>query len=305
MPSVPTGLSGAAAVSLVQSYSNEPQIPDNGVVLGFLNRGVEEVERRIGGIRLWRGYPTIANQTVVVLDHDVQDIVSANFSMGNANSQNTGSASPFAQGVLVYPMMQMEQAQFMDAAAGFPAVGFGPPQAYLIFQDAGMAPGQMLPAPPIPQLAIVPDTGIFLVWNVGFWNQAYWAGTEVAETVEVVNTYTDAQGETTPSLPADATLMLAQAVQNQSPPGFGDADGYNVYAGTRRRPVLQTERPGSDSARPAVHDSAAVWHGRRSASDGEHDRRAERGRVAFDAVVPGRDDWPGEYLLPRPSAALG
>lgn len=240
----PTGYSGAAALAQIRAYANEQQLPPDQTILNFLNKGVEETVRRFGGIRLWAGYPTVVNQTTVQLGNDVMDIVSANFSIGNANSQNNGSASPFAQGTLVYPMTQLEQAAFMDAAAGFPAVGFGPPQAFFIYQDEGLAPSQALPAPAAPQLSAVPDTGIFLEWNVTNWNQGDWFAQQFSGDVEVVITYTDPQGETTVSPVADISLQLGFAAQVASPEGIGDADGYNVYAGDPGGPYfLQNTTP--------------------------------------------------------------
>jgi hypothetical protein len=161
----------------------------------------------------------------VTLNDDVMDIVSANFSMGSANSTNTGSASPFAQGALVYPMTQLEQAAFMDAAAGFPAVGFGPPQAYFVYQDQGTAPTQTLTVPPQTQLALI-------------------AGTSNGTIIEVGVTYTNPNGETTLSAVADITPTTAQQGQVQFPPGQSNANGYNVYAGAVGGPYyLQNTSP--------------------------------------------------------------
>jgi len=208
---VVTGLSGADAVALVQQYVNEPSLPSAAQVLIFLNRGVAEVTRRIGGIRLMASYPTVVNQTTITLNDDVLDVISCNFSLGNASSANTNNSSPFAQGALVYPMMQLDQASFMDAAAGFPAVGFGPPQAYLIYQDSGGA--QYTLNPPV-QPQLLPTSG-----------------TGSAQTIEVVNTYQNANGETTPSVVNDILLSATQQAIVLSPPGQGNATGYNTYAG--------------------------------------------------------------------------
>jgi len=221
----PQGLSGAAAIALVQAYVNEPNLPASSTILLFLNRAVEEVDRRIGGIMLWQPYPTVNNQTFVQLNDDILEIKSANFSMGQANAANTGSASPLAQGALVYPMTRLEQESFMDAAAGFPAVGFGPPQAYFIYQDAGTAPTTTLPVPPQAVLAVQP-------------------GTSPGTIVEVGVTYTSSAGETTLSPVSDITPNTAQVAQAQSPPGVSNATGYNVYAGAVGGPYyLQNAAP--------------------------------------------------------------
>lgn len=223
--SVPQGLSGAAAIALVQSYTNEPNLPSTATILSFLNRGVEQVVARIGGIRLWAPYYTVNEQTTVQLNDDVLEIISANFSMGNAAYNNTGSSSPFAQGALVYPMTQLEQAQFMDAAAGFPAVGFGPPQAYFLYQDQGYAPSSPLPAPPQAILSSV-------------------SGTSNGDEVEVVTTYVNANGETTESEPADFTPEANEQVQVGSPPSYTNATDYNIYAGAVGGPYyLQNASP--------------------------------------------------------------
>jgi hypothetical protein len=205
------------------------------------------VDRRIGGIRLWAPYYTIANQTTVQFAEDVLDIVSCIFSMGNANAENNGSSSPFAQGALVYPMTLLEQAAFMDAAAGFPAVGFGPPQAGFIYQDTGYNPSTPIAPPPQPQLVAVPDgSSAFLDWNVSNWNQAYWGpqGSGFQQTLEVVQTYVNAFGETTQSPVADITLQPGQGALTQSPPSFGNVTGYNDYAGLPGGPYfLQNPAP--------------------------------------------------------------
>lgn len=222
---VPTGYSGSTAVAAVQNYSNETTYPSTAVILTFLNKGVEEVVRLIGGIRLWAGYFTNNNQTTVSLNNDVQDIISANFSMGSANASSNGSSSPFAQGALVYPMMQLDQAAFMDAAAGFPAVGFGPPQAYFVYQDQGSSPAQTLPVPPQVQLAVV-------------------AGTSTGTLIEVGQTYVNANGETTLGAVADITPTKAQQAQAISPPSNQNATGYNTYAGVKGGPYfLQNASP--------------------------------------------------------------
>src|SRR5271165_4337125 len=202
---VPSGYTGQSALQAVQNYVSEYQQPLPNVTLSFLNKGLEEVSRRTGAPKLWYGYPTVVNQTTVQLNTDVLSIDSANFSMGNANSQNTGSASPFAQGTLVYPMTQLDQASFMDAAAGFPAVGFGPPQAFFIYQDAGQAPSSPIPPPSAPILTVV-TTQNFLEWNINDWNQNVWSGPIPTVTVEVGVTYVNATGETQLSTVSDATI---------------------------------------------------------------------------------------------------
>ncbi len=225
MSTTPQGYSGSSAIQAVQDYTNENTLPSTAAILRFLNKGVEEVCRRVGGPRLWAGYFTNNNQTTVQLNDDVQDVISANFSMGSANAASTGSSSPFAQGALVYPMVALEQAGFMDAAAGFPAVGFGPPQAYFLYQDAGTAPSQTLPAPPQVQLATV-------------------AGTSPGTLIEVGVTYLNAAGETTLGTVADITPTTVLQAQAISPPSYTNATTYNVYAGAKGGPYyLQNASP--------------------------------------------------------------
>lgn len=216
----PQGLSGQAAISLVRLYANEPNLPTDTNLLTFLNRCVEEVDRRIGGIRLWGQYPTVNMQTYIMLNDDVMDITGANFSMGNAAYNSTGSSSPLAQGALVYPMESLTQAQFFDAASGFPAVGFGPPQAYFIYQDQGTAPGTTLPVPPTPTLFSV-------------------AGTSSGALVEVVTTYVNTNGETTASAAADFTPTTTQQTAVASPNAVTNATGYNTYAGAQGGPYYK------------------------------------------------------------------
>jgi hypothetical protein len=145
--SVPGGYGTNEAIQQVQLRTNEPVPTIQGLVLGaitgpqailiLLNVGLQEVVRRIGGIKLQASYPTLVNQTVMALSADVQDIISCSFSTGATT----------AQGSLVYPMVPMPQAAFMDFAAGFPAVGSGPPTAYFIYQDSnGVQLMQIYPA---------------------------------------------------------------------------------------------------------------------------------------------------------------
>jgi hypothetical protein len=216
----PQGYSGASAIAMVQALTNEPTLPTQAQVLLFLNKGVEEVVRQVGGIRLWAGYTTVNNQTNVLFNDDVMDIISANFSMGSASYSNLtatttpGSASPLAQGALVYPIDLLEQKAFMDAAAGFPAVGFGPPQAGFIYQDQGASPNNPLPAPLIPQLSEV-------------------SGTSTGVEVYVVITYLNANGETTVSPTANYTpTSTAYQTVVASPQSWSNATTYNVYAST-------------------------------------------------------------------------
>ena len=97
--SSPTGLSAAAAIQRVIDYSNEPNLPGPATILRFLNAGLEEVVRRIGGIRLWAGYQTVVNQTTLTLNPDVQNVISANFSVGFViDGVSRRTPSPFAQG---------------------------------------------------------------------------------------------------------------------------------------------------------------------------------------------------------------
>jgi hypothetical protein len=225
---VPTGLSGSAAIALVQAYANEPNLPSISTVLTFLNRGVEQVAQRINGIMLTAAYPTVPNQTYIQLASDVQYIESANFSTGASNT--TGfitNSSPLVQGTLVYPMVQLSQAQFMDAAAGFPAVGFGPPQAFFIFEDQGFAPSTTLPVPAAPTM--VTSTG----------------GISTASPIYVQLTYVNANGETSVSPTAKQALANQLAVV-LSPQGVSNATGYNVYVSTTNAPgsfYLQNASP--------------------------------------------------------------
>ena len=223
---VPQGQSGQSAIGLVRAYTNEAQYPGDATVLLFLNRGLEEVVRRIGGIRLWRGYPTVANQTVLVLDDDVQDIVSANFSQGATTGSvlGSGSTSPFAQGALIWPMKQYDQASFFDYCQGFPSTTFGPPDAYFVYQDAGQAPGNPLTPPSPPLLGLV-------------------NGQSDGLAIEVVTTYVNPSGETVPSGLSVITPSATQTVVVASPPAQSNASGWNVYAGEFGGYTLQNVAP--------------------------------------------------------------
>jgi hypothetical protein len=141
----PTGYLTLDIIAQVRLRANEPNLPVNSDLLKLLNAGVQEIERRLGGIRLWGIYQTQAGQTVQALTSDIQEIIDASWSTG----------PPMAQGALVYPLQLMNQASFMDFAAGFPAVGFGPPTALFIYRDSGgTMEVQMYPAAMIGQLNI-------------------------------------------------------------------------------------------------------------------------------------------------------
>jgi hypothetical protein len=134
---IPTGYTAQTAIQQIRLRANEPNLPVDSDVVALLNAGVENIERILGGIRLMANYPTSATQTFQALSADVQDIISCNWSTGPVT----------AQGSLVYPMYPMDQAKFMDFAAGFPAVGFGPPTAFFLFQDTnGQMAMQLYPA---------------------------------------------------------------------------------------------------------------------------------------------------------------
>jgi len=199
---VPVGYSGASAIAMVQLRANEPTYPTPANVLLFLNAGLEQVVAAIGGIRLNAAYPTTPGVNVITLGSDVQDIVSASFSTG----------SPSAPGALVYPLEQLDQASFMDMAAGFPAAGTGPPQWFFITSDSGTGPDGLLPAPTNPGLSTTPGT------STGY--QAY-----------VAQTYLNAAGETVPGPQSQLAVTTANQIVAGSPVPFGNAAHFNTYAG--------------------------------------------------------------------------
>lgn len=211
----PVGRSGAAAIQEVQDLTSENTFPTTTQILRFLNQEVEDVVTRIGGIKLWQGYPTANNQTTLQLNSDVLQVISANFSYGNATNTNIGSASPFAPGSVVIPLDQLDQTTFMDVAAGFPAVGFGPPSAYFVFQDENYAPKTTLPVPPTPQLSIISLGGI---------------NTNLAGPTAVGVTLVNPSGETTISPIAQIAPKKTEQVQVASPPAITNATGWNAYA---------------------------------------------------------------------------
>lgn len=219
----PTGLTGAAAISLVRAYINEPTLPVDATILTFLNRAVEQVAQRVNGLFLFASYPTTAAQTTITLNSDVLYVASASFSTGATNTSGViTSSSPTSAGALVYPLVQMEQASFMDYAAGFPSTGSGVPQAFFVYQDQGTNPTSTLPVPNTPVLQTT-------------------SGTSAGTLVEVVTTYTNTNasgvaGETTKSAATDLTPTTTQQVVVQSPQGVSNATGYNVYAGASGGP---------------------------------------------------------------------
>lgn len=202
---------GALAVSDVRDNCDEPTLPLDATILRFLNRGIEEVERRLGGIFLTAPYPTVALQTYVQLNNDVQYIESLSWSSGAVNTSGyITSSSPLSQGSLVYPVTLMEQGSFMDFAAGFPALGYGPPNKALIYTDQGYAPTTTLPAPAAPVCALQ-------------------TGTSTKTSLVIKLTYVNAAGETIPGSTTTQALALTQQAVVLSPQGISNATGYNVY----------------------------------------------------------------------------
>lgn len=199
---IPAGYSGQSAITQIRLRTNENSLPTDANILTFLNAGIEQVEGRVGGIRLYSTFPTTAGMTTVTLTPDVQDIITASWSTGD----------PTRPGSIVYPMEQREQAMFMDTAAGFPAVGFGPPQAYFLYQDFGTGPTGVLPAPSARQVTV---TG----------------GTSAGYTTFVATTLLNPSGETTISPPQELVVLPTQVGQVASPIPYANATGYNVYAG--------------------------------------------------------------------------
>ena len=152
-PGVPTGYTAQALAAMVQLRANEPSAQanqagtaaSNSNIILLANAGIEQIEAEIGGIRLLGNYPTVDNQIVQSLTADTQDIISCSWSTGPVTSP----------GALVYPMFQFPEGSFMDFAAGFPAVGFGPPTAYMVYQDqSGVMQLQMYPQAMLGQLNV-------------------------------------------------------------------------------------------------------------------------------------------------------
>ncbi len=199
---LPLGYSGASAIQNVRLRTNEPSLPNDANLLVLLNTGLEQVEGLVGGIRLWATYPTIPGQTTVALNNDVQDIITASWS-------STGD--PMTAGSLVYPLQQFDQGQFMDNAAGFPAVGFGPPTAFFLYQDFGTGPAGNLAPPPQRQLTTA-------------------AGTSDGYNAFVCSTYGNDFGESLPSLVSFAVISPTEIGQYEAPPPYGNAKLYTVYA---------------------------------------------------------------------------
>jgi hypothetical protein len=142
---VPTGYNATTLVAMIRLRANEPTLPSTTQILTLANAGIEQVERALGAIRLVGTYPTVPNQTVQALTNDVQDILSCSWSTGPVT----------APGTLVYPMFQYDQGTFMDLAAGFPAVGFGPPVYFWVYRDqSGTMEMQLYPAAMLGQLNV-------------------------------------------------------------------------------------------------------------------------------------------------------
>lgn len=189
---------------MVRLRTGENNLPIDNDILLLLNAGLEQVEARLGGIQLFRSYQTLPGQNVILLDPDIQDIISASWS-------NTDPTTP---GCMVYNLQPMPQQKFMDVAGGFPATGAGPPLEYFLFQDSASGPAGPLPEPPAPILSSQ-------------------SGASPGGTVYVVLTYVNGQGETDPGPANSIYLTPSLAALVGSPPGNSNdptLQGYNVYA---------------------------------------------------------------------------
>jgi hypothetical protein len=139
------GYTSLGLINQVRLRVNEPNLPGNADLLSLANAAQQNIESKVGILTLVGVFPTIANQTVQALTNDISEIVSCSWSTGPVA----------AQGSLVYPMFQYDQGGFMDAAAGFPAVGFGPPTYYWYYRDSnGTLEMQMYPAAMVGQLNV-------------------------------------------------------------------------------------------------------------------------------------------------------
>jgi len=139
------GYTATGIIHMIRLRANEPSLPIGADIIFMANAGLQEITRKTGVVRLVRSFPTNANQTIQALPNDINDVVAMSWSTGPVG----------AQGSLVYPMFQMPEGTFMDAAAGFPAVGFGPPVYWFTYQDqSGAMQIQMYPAAMVGQLNV-------------------------------------------------------------------------------------------------------------------------------------------------------
>lgn len=198
---VPTGYSGASGIAMIRLRTGEKTLPVDTDILTLMNAGIEQIEARLGAVKLFASYPTIPGQNVILLNDDIQDIISASWS----------NTDPTSAGGMVYNVQPLEQQKFMDVAGGFPATGAGPPIAYFLTQD--FASGLLIPPP----AAILSSQ----------------AGVSAGGTVYVVVTYVNGGGETTQSVLNSIYLIPSLAALVGSPPDNENDDtivGYNVYA---------------------------------------------------------------------------
>jgi hypothetical protein len=112
----------------------------------------------------------------------------------------------------------------MEAAAGFPNVGFGPPCIYCVYSDYSAAPTNTLPVPGTPQLVTA-------------------SGTSNGLTIYVEQTLVNAAGETTPSVSASQALTTSTQGQAVSPQAAYNATGYNNYASTSASGPFYLQNP--------------------------------------------------------------
>jgi hypothetical protein len=130
LPTYPTGYNGSTLVQQINLRTNEFTALTPLQIIQLANAGLEQVAAELGPIRLLDDYPTTNQQNFITLNEYIADVYSVSFSTGPLTA--VGGSSP----PIVYPMYQYDPASFMQVAAGFPGVGMGPPQFYLLETDA-------------------------------------------------------------------------------------------------------------------------------------------------------------------------
>jgi len=125
MATYPSGYTQANAIAMVQLRTDETTLPSTANVVSLLNAGLEQASNRIGPIEAQGSVALAAAQNTTALPEDVQDVLWCSFS-------TTGPSTP---GSTVYPMWQVDPAQFFDLAGYVPGNGYGPPAIWTITAD--------------------------------------------------------------------------------------------------------------------------------------------------------------------------
>lgn len=115
------------AIATVRNLTNEPSLPIDATVGGFLNDGLEHIASLLNPEYYVENILTNAGDTTVSLPAQVWQPYKLTFS----------TALPTAAGVVEYPMTELGPHGFVDQTGSAPTIMGGPVVFYRLIQDSG------------------------------------------------------------------------------------------------------------------------------------------------------------------------